>query len=267
MPYVETNGIQMHYEEKGGGEPLLLIMGITATGDVWQAHADFWSEEFRCIMADNRGVGRTDKPPGDYSSAAMADDYAGLLDALGIDQVRVVGCSMGSIVAQQLCLRHPQRIRSAVLMCPWARVDRYARGVFEHMKACKAHLDNRQFLEWIQLLIFTKPHWDDDGAYEGLLAGRQAFDENPLPQPLHGLCGQAAACVEHNVLDRLGEIRQPCLVVGGKDDIFTPLWMGEEVADGIPNCDRHFYDGAGHAFHWEKIDDFNPRVREWLRAH
>lgn len=111
-------------------------------------------------------------------------------------------------------------------MCPWARVDRYATSVFEHMKACKAHLDNHQFLEWIQLLIFTKPFWDNDDAYAGMVSGRDEFDGNPIPQPLHGLRGQAAACVNHNVLSRLSTIKKPVLVIGGKNDIFTPLWMG-----------------------------------------
>jgi pimeloyl-ACP methyl ester carboxylesterase len=81
------------------------------------------------------------------------------------------------------------------------------------------------------------------------------------------LKGQAAACINHNVTDQLGNISAPCLVISGKDDIFTPLWMGEQVSAGIPNCDSHFYDGAGHAFHWEVMDDFNPRVREWLLSH
>ena len=267
MPYVETNGIQMYYEEKGEGDPLILIMGITARGEVWEAHAADWSEEFRCIMPDNRGVGLTDKPVGEYSSEMMADDYAGLMDSLGIEKARIVGVSMGSIIAQQLCLKHPAKVQSAVLMCPWARCDRYAISTFEHMKVCKAHLDNKQFLEWIQLLIFTKPFWDNDEAYESMVTGRDDFDANPVPQPLHGLRGQAAACINHNVLDSLGSITAPCLVIGGKDDIFTPLWMGEEVANGIPNCDSHFYDGAGHAFHWEVMDDFNPRVKSWLKEH
>lgn len=267
MPYVETNGIQMYYEEKGEGDPLILIMGITARGEVWEAHAEDWSQNYRCIMPDNRGVGLTDKPAGDYTGEMMADDYAGLMDQLGISKARVVGVSMGSIIAQQLCLRHPDKVESAVLMCPWARCDRYATSVFEHMKACKEHLDNKQFMEFVQLLIFTKPFWDNDEAYEGIVTGREDYDANPVPQPNHGLRGQAAACVNHSVLDQLGSISVPCLVIGGKDDIFTPLWMGEEVAKAIPNADSHFYDGAGHAFHWEKLDDFNPRVKEWLLAH
>lgn len=267
MPLVETNGIQMFYEETGAGDPVILIMGLTARGEVWEAHQEDWSQHFRCIMADNRGVGLSDKPPGDYSTEMMADDYAGLMDALGISQARIVGVSMGSVIAQQLCLRHPDKVKSAVLMCPWARVDRYARSIFQHIVHCKAHLNNRQFLEWIQLLIFTKPFWDNDDAYQSLVDGREDFHNNPVPQPLHGLEGQAAACCGHDVLSQLGQIQAPCLVIGGKDDIFTPFWMAEEVAGAIPNCESHFYDGAGHAFHWEKMDDFNPRIREWLQAH
>jgi pimeloyl-ACP methyl ester carboxylesterase len=267
MPYVQTNGIQMYYEEAGAGDPLLLIMGITARGEVWEAHKEDWKQNFRCIMADNRGVGLTDKPAGPYSSEMMADDYAGLLNSLGIARARVVGVSMGAIIAQQLVLRHPYKVISMVQMCPWARCDRYGRSIFEHMKACKAHLSPAEFLEWIQLLIFTKPFWDNDEAHDSLVQGRADFSLNPIPQPLHGLEAQAAACVNHDTLARLGEIRCPTLVIGGKADIFTPLWMAEEVANGIPGSDRHYYDNAGHAFHWEVMADFNPRVRQWLLAH
>lgn len=267
MPHVDTNGIKMYYEERGSGDPVILIMGITANGAVWEAHADDWSQHFRCIMPDNRGVGLSDKPAGDYSSEMFADDYAGLMDALGIESARIVGVSMGSIIAQQLALRHPQKVRSAVLMCPWARCDRYAKSIFKHMADCKARLTPSEFMEWIQLLIFTKPFWDNDDAYQSLLDGRAAADTNSLVQPLHGLKGQAAACVNHDTLAQLGQITAPCLVIGGKDDIFTPRWMAEEVAAGIPNCDLHLYDNAGHAFHWEVMADFNPRIREWLQAH
>jgi len=267
MPYVETNGIRMYYEEQGRGDPLLLIMGITARGAVWEKHSAFWRTNFRCIMADNRGVGLTDKPTDPYSSASMADDYDGLLLALGIGQARVVGCSMGSIIAQQLALRHPGRVRSMVLMCPWARCDRYARDVFQHLKDCKARLRPEEFATYVQLLIFAKASWDDNGLYQEMLEARRQAEADPLPQPLHGLEAQAAACMDHNTLGALAQIRCPCLVVGGAQDIFTPVWMAKEIAARIPGCEIHLYANSGHAFHWENIEDFNPRVRDWLLKH
>lgn len=267
MPFVETNGIRLSYEEWGEGDPLLLIMGITAPGSVWQRHAEYWSQDFRCIIPDNRGVGLSDKPVGPYSSAEMADDHAGLLSALGIQRARVVGCSMGSIIAQQLALRHPRLVQSMALMCTWARCDRYARDVFQHMSNIKSRLRPEEFATYIQLLIFAKPYWDRDTTFADLQDGRAAAAKDSLPQPLHGFEGQAAACVTHNTLEDLQRIACPTLVIGGRNDIFTPVWMAQEVASRLPDCDLHLYDDAGHAFHWECIDDFNPRLREWLLAH
>jgi pimeloyl-ACP methyl ester carboxylesterase len=267
MPFLESNGIRLYYEECGQGDPLLLIMGITARGAAWQKHAEYWAQEFRCILPDNRGVGLSDKPVGPYSSVQMADDYAGLLTALEIERVRVVGCSMGSIVAQHLALRHPRLVRSMVLMCTWARCDRYARDVFRHMTDIKSRLRPEEFAIYIQLLIFAKPYWDRDGNFSVLQEGRSAAATDLLPQPVHGFEGQAEACVTHDTFDQLQNVACPCLVIGGRSDIFTPVWMAEEVASRIPHCDVHLYEGAGHAFHWECIEDFNPRSLEWLRAH
>ncbi|PWJ59658.1 pimeloyl-ACP methyl ester carboxylesterase [Dyadobacter jejuensis] len=264
MPTIETNGIQLHYELRGEGEPLLLIMGITAPGSVWEPHVADWQAHFQCIIADNRGVGFSDKPAGPYSSEEMADDYAGLLDHLGIQRVAVVGCSMGSIIAQQLAIRHPDKVKSLVLMCPWARCDAYAKGVFEAMVQAKARYTPEEFSLHIQLLIFSKSHWDKPEALKSLEEGRIADGLNPYPQPLHGLVGQAAACINHQAVAELSTIGCPTLVIGGKADIFTPVWMAQEVADGIAGSELFLYDDLGHAFHFENTPDFNPRVRQWL---
>ena len=267
MPLVHTNGINLYYEERGSGDPLLLIMGITATGAVWEKHAAFWENNFRCITVDNRGVGLSDKPEAPYTTEQMADDYAGLLDALHIKEVRVVGCSMGSTIAQQLALRHPEKIRSLVFMCPWARCDNTAKAIFQHMVNCKAKLRPEEFSLFIQLLIYSKSSWDDDTMFAEMEEGRKEAAVEVNPQPLHALEGQAAACMAHNVLNRLHEIKQQVLVIGGKEDIFTPVWMAEEVAGAIPNAELHLYESSGHAFHWEQLEDFNPRVRNWLLNH
>ena len=267
MPKVESNGITMNYEVHGEGEPVLCIMGITAPNAVWEAHVEVWSQQYQCITPDNRGVGESDKPPGEYTSAMMADDHAGLLDALGVESAHIVGCSMGSIIAQQMALRHPAKVKSLVLMCPWARCDDYAKSVFAHMEQIKAHLAPAAFMEYIQLLIFDKRSWDDPEFYESLLEGRKDASEDPNPQPLHGLAGQAAACVNHDVYADLGKISQPALVIGGENDIFTPRWMAEEIDAALPNSTLHLYPASGHAFHWENIDDFNPRVADFIKAN
>ncbi len=267
MPTVATNGINLYYEEVGAGPPLVCIMGITAPGSVWAPHVDQWQRHFRCLAVDNRGVGRSDMPPGPYTTAMMADDYAGLLNSLGLSGVPVAGCSMGSTIAQQLALRHPALVKSLVLMCPWARCDRYATAIFEHMQHIKARLTPAEFMEYIQILIFAKAHWDDDAGYRDLVEGRRLAAEAPLQQPLFALEAQAAACIAHNVLAELGRIACPTLVIGGREDIFTPVWMAEEVASGIPGAELYLYEGAGHAFHFERVADFNARVVEWIQSH
>lgn len=267
MPFIKSNGINLYYEEHGEGEPLLLIMGITAPGAVWEKHLNYWKQFFRCIIVDNRGVGQSDKPVGPYSSSLMADDLAGLLKQLDLEKVRVAGVSMGSIIAQQLAYRHPDLVKSMVLMCPWARCDNTAKDIFRHMVDIKARLKPDEFSRYIQLLIYSKPSFDDEKFYQELVEDRENANKDTNPQPLIGLEGQAAACMEHHILEQLNEIKQPVLVIGGESDKFTPIWMTKEVAQALPNSDLHIYPESGHAFHWENLEDFNPRVKQWLLTH
>jgi len=122
-------------------------------------------------------------------------------------------------------------------------------------------------MRFVQLLIYAKPSWDDTPVHHELVNARREAAIDPDPQPLHGLEAQAAACVEHDTLDSLSNIRCPCLVIGGREDIFTRVWMAEEIYSRIPGCEMHLYEKAGHAFHWECLDDFNPRVLKWLLDH
>src|SRR4030042_44871 len=115
MPKAKVGDIQLYYEEYGQGEPLLLIMGLGASTLSWSEQVRTFGREFRVIAFDNRGAGRSDKPAVRYNIALFADDTAGLMDALGIDSAHVYGQSMGGFIAQELALRHPQRVRTLVL--------------------------------------------------------------------------------------------------------------------------------------------------------
>ena len=264
MPSVSSNGVNIYYEVRGSGEPLLLIMGITAPGSVWEKHVAAWEGDFKCILIDNRGVGQSDVPPGPYSSLQMAADCVAVLNDLGIAAAHVAGVSMGSIIAQQIAIHHPAKVKSLVLMCPWARCDHMAKSIFEHMVTCKQKFTAAEFSRYIQLLIFSKETWDNN--YESLVEDQQQALQDPNPQTLEGLEGQAAACIGHDVLDRLHSISCPTLVLGGTADQFTPQWMTEEVAGAIRKSELILYPEAGHAFHWEYLEEFNQQTTAWLLA-
>ena len=99
-------GINLGYREAGRGEPLVLAMGLGADSTAWERHVQRWARGYRCIAVDNRGAGASSAPPGPYSTAQLADDYAELIVELDLGPVQVVGVSMGGAIGQELALRH-----------------------------------------------------------------------------------------------------------------------------------------------------------------
>ncbi len=112
---VPVNGINMYYETHGEGEPLLLIEGLGYSSWMWYKQIPELSKQYRVIVYDNRGVGNSDKPDSEYTIELMADDAASLLSALGVGSAHVLGVSMGGYIAQELALRHSEKVKSLTL--------------------------------------------------------------------------------------------------------------------------------------------------------
>src|SRR5438876_952183 len=121
MPYVEVNYIQMYYEIHGDGEPLVLIVGLGTDISEWDGIIRWLAKIYKVLAFDNRGAGRTDKPDTHYSIEMMADDTAGFMQTLGIQQAHILGISMGGRIALALALQHPKRIKKLVLVSTSAR--------------------------------------------------------------------------------------------------------------------------------------------------
>ena len=117
MAFTVNQGAKIYWDEVGEGEPLLLIMGLGYPSCAWHRTRPVLSKKYRTIALDNRGVGRSDMPPGPYSIALMASDAAAVLDAAGVESAHVFGISMGGMIAQEFALQYPKRVRSLILGC------------------------------------------------------------------------------------------------------------------------------------------------------
>lgn len=274
MPIARTNGIELHYEEQGSGEPLLLIMGLAADSLAWMFQREAFAAHYRTIVFDNRGVGRSSKPAGPYTIAQMADDTAGLLDALDIPRAHVVGISMGGMIAQELALRHPDRVRSLVLGCTYARPDTGVNATFEESLAFfggsraadggivvdLAKLDPMAFIQRLLPLTFTPQFMMTElpklmQVFAGAL--QYGFD-------MQAVMAQVAATQAHDALDRLGAIGAPTLVVTGDCDLLVPPANSELIAARIPGARLEKIAGGSHAFNFETPELFNRTVLDFL---
>ncbi len=262
MPFVEVSGTRLHYRIRGRGEPLVLIIGLSADGPVWEDHVKVWEQYFTCYLVDNRGAGRSDAPAGPYTTAEMADDVAGLMDALEVGQARVVGISMGGAIAQQLALRHPAKVRSQILVSTWARCDDYSRDILRMFIKARAALSCEDFMALLHLWIFTPSYYNRH--LSDLQRDRRLSSTYAYLQSQQGFEGQAEACLSHDTSKDLPCISQPTLITVGSADIFTPPTHARELHAGITGSRLSIFEGWGHAHHWEDLERFNRETTDWL---
>ncbi|MFC5650598.1 alpha/beta fold hydrolase [Paenibacillus solisilvae] len=265
MPFVQTNGTELHYTERGIGEPIILLMGLGAPGSVWEEHVRAYESHFRCILVDNRGTGRSAKPEGPYTTKMMAADTTGLLDALKIGEAHISGISMGSAIAQEIALAAPGRVRSLSLHCSWQQCDNYTRSVFETLGSGYSHMPADEFQKLLQLIIYTPSYFNQNGGK--LEAARDTALLEEQPMPVHAFLAQCEACITHHTTGQLGAITAPTLITVGDRDIFTPLRLSQSIAAEIKQAELHVFEGSGHTHHWDRLEDFNRLTLDFLLRH
>lgn len=266
MAYAILNGIRLKYDVSGAGDPVLLIAGLSMPGAMWGPQVKALAPHHRVVTFDNRGIGETDLPPEPvYTMAQLADDAAALLRELKIDRAHVVGVSMGGTVGLELALRHPQLVRSLVLVSTWASADARFVRVIESWPslASRVPIEERYrhvFFPW----VFSPAFFEKKDNVETAFRGAMAYPHRTKPEAIER---QARGIVAWNGtrVSRLGTLRVPTLVVAGKDDILTPPEFGRALAKLIRRA-RLTLMAGGHLLTLEDTETFNRALLRFLKS-
>ncbi|MCS6806439.1 MAG: alpha/beta fold hydrolase [Acidobacteriota bacterium] len=265
MPKAQTNGIELYYEIHGHGEPLVLIAGFGVGLWVWYKQIPTLSQSFQVIVFDNRGAGQSDKPEERHTIRTMADDLAGLLVALGIQQANILGASLGGFIAQEFALAYPQMTRRLILCATGFGGPHYVLpsedvlSAMSDMEGLGTEERARQNIRLFYSPTFIQEHPDE---IEMLI---RLYLENPMPE--HARMNQLIAAMAFDTEARLSAITAPTLVLTADQDICVPPENSKNLAERIPNATLMTISGAGHGFFIEKADEFNRLVTEFIQQH
>ncbi|MFZ1886550.1 MAG: alpha/beta fold hydrolase [Candidatus Binataceae bacterium] len=264
MPRQRIGDIEIYYEIHGDGpQTLVMIRGLGSNLTAWYEQVPEFSRHFRVVVFDNRGAGRTDKPDAPYSLRQMADETAGLMDALDIRRAALLGISMGGMIAQEFALAYQGKLSCLILGCTTFGGTEAVRAAPEVMEALlageKANADQRRVQ---QRSAFT------DNAIENR---REIIDKHERIRmqyliPPFAYQRQIEAVMKYDVSKRLGEIHIPTIVMAGRDDILVPPENARLIAARIPGAKLVELPG-GHLFFTEYPAEFNAAVIEFVKAH
>lgn len=270
MPYAKIDAsTEIYYETKGEGEPLLLIMGTGADRLAWAYQTPFFAQNgYGVITPDNRGVGltKTSTKREDYSVALLADDLIRVLDDARVDRAHISGMSLGSAIAQEIALRHPDRVASLQLHVTWAKTDPWLEMAFKNFQLVINHADPQTAAEIATVWACSPALIADDDLREAWLTMRLA---NPNPPSREGHLGQWHADRNHDTLDRLPKIKAPTLVTAGELDTLVPQRYARQVAEAIPGAVFHLFTGprSSHVNCIEMPEEFNRVALQFMKQH
>ncbi|HKV05169.1 MAG TPA: alpha/beta fold hydrolase [Candidatus Acidoferrales bacterium] len=261
MPITQNQGVNIYWQEQGQGVPILLIMGLGWASDLWHRTRPILSSHYRTIVLDNRGVGRSDVPPGPYPIAVMASDAAAVLDAAGIESAHVFGVSMGGMIAQEFALQYPQRVKTLILGCTAAGGPQAVSAGPEVVEALLHRSSNPdEFAETTNRFIYDSSTPRDRIEADMLLRKKWYPTELGYTSQLQGIAAWEA-------YSRLDQITAPTLVIHGETDRLVPPANGRLIAQRIPGAKLAMIPHASHVFFTDQPDASQREILGFLSAH
>ena len=252
MPTAAVADTELYYERSGAGEPLLLIQGMSGTHVAWGEPflAALHEAGFETLVYDHRGIGRSAAWRTPFTLVELATDAVALLDAVGWPDAHVLGISMGGMVAQELALAAPERVRTLTLGCTYAGGPESALTAPEVMQGLGAAMMSGDAERAIRAgyEVNVSPAFAADEANYATFREMAAS----VPAPLPVIMLQMQAIGGHDTSARLAQLAPPTLVVHGTEDRMLAVANGRAIAAAIPEARLEELDGVGHLFWWER---------------
>jgi aminoacrylate hydrolase len=261
MPKADIGDAQIHYEEHGSGEPLLLVSGLGGTAAYWKANLPALSARYRVIVHDHRGAGQSTHSRIRYSVDQMTDDVLRLMDHLKIERAHLVGHSTGGAIGQTMAIRNPERLKKLVLFATWTRADKFFRQLFAARRALLMQVGKEAYVRAGTLFLY--PPWFIK-ANEATIEEREALSIATFAPP-EVVASRIDAIVAFDRTAELAKIRVPTLVLCAKDDFITPAYFSEELSAKIPGAKLVLLPAGGHCASEAALEAFTAALLDFLR--
>lgn len=262
MPSTIVNGVDLYYECRGKGKPLMLIAGLASDSQSWQPIVEELTQHYLVILPDNRGVGRTRPQDIETSIQRIADDCMALIGYLGLSSVTFLGHSMGGFVALDCAIRYPEHVYKLILAGTSAFNSERNNALFHDWVSClRSGMDLERWFRNVFYWIFSKRLFENEGNLND--AVRFAI-EYPYPQSDVAFEKQVKAIKEFNCQKSLPGIKPETLIICGKEDLLFPPEESITVLQAIPKTSVSLIEDAAHSIHMENPKAFTDCVADFL---
>ncbi len=268
MPILKTPSANINYQVGGQGQPVLFIQGIGVTGEGWRPQLDDLSRDHETVSFDNRGIGLSQINSGGVTVAEMAEDAFALMDHLGWESAHIVGHSLGGIIAQEMGLNRPKRVKSLTLMCTFAcgadgaRFTFWSLWMFFRTRVGSLAKRRRAFLEMLFTSSFLRGvELNSFAAQVGKIVGRDLAVTPPV------LMKQFNALKSHDRFKDLGRLKEiPTLVISAAQDKIATCASGMALAAAVPGSKYVEYADAAHGLPIQMPEKIKYELRKWFSS-
>lgn len=251
-------GIEMHYEISGRGPWLTLSHSLAANSSMWDPQMEVLNQHFTVLRYDIRGHGQTQATPGPYHLSQLSDDVHALLVHLGIQSTHWIGLSLGGMIGQTFAIQHPEMISHAVIADSSGKGAPNAAMMWGERAKLALSQGMAPLVEPTLLRWFTQDYREKN---PDLMAQIGQMIANT---PSEGYAGCCAAIAGLDTLEKLRELRTPCLVMVGEQDMGTPPAMSELIHQHWPASRCVVLENAAHIANIEQAQAFTESVMDFL---